>query len=133
MPDQQAHLRQARHNRDLIAALDPTTTLFTDWVVIGAFYAALHMVEAWFAGRGLHFMSHVERDDWISKAKELRRTIWPRYKELEFQSRRARYQCVSFDRDDVQQRLLVYLADIEQETHKLGGQTVREDLGASNH
>lgn len=133
MPDQQAHLHQARHNRDLITALDPSTTPFLDWVVTGAFYAALHLVEAWFAGQGLHFTSHTERDDWISKAKELRRTIWPRYKELEFQSRRARYQCTAFDRNDVQQRLLVYLSDIEQEIHKLGGQTARENLGVSNH
>jgi hypothetical protein len=86
--------------------------------VTGAFYAALHLVEAWFAGRGLHFLSHVERDDWIHKTKELRRTVWPRYKELEFQSQRARYQCVPFDKDDVEQRLLVYLADIEREIRK---------------
>ncbi len=119
MPDQPAHLRQARHNHDLIAALDPATTPFLDWVVTGAFYAALHLVEAWFASRGFHFMSHAERDDWVSKVKELRQTVWPRYKELEFQSQRARYQCVPFDRNDVQQRLLVYLADIEQAIRKL--------------
>jgi len=64
-------------------------------------------------------MSHAERDDWVGRVKELRRTVWPRYKELEFQSQRARYQCVTFDRNDVQQRLLVYLADIEQEIRKL--------------
>ena len=64
-------------------------------------------------------MSHAERDDWVSKVKELRQTVWPRYKELEFQSQRARYQCVAFDRNEVQQRLLMYLTDIEQEIRKL--------------
>ncbi len=51
--------------------------------------------------------------------KELRRSVWPRYKELEFQSRQARYQCVSFDRDFVQSRLLVFLDEIEQEMQSL--------------
>ena len=119
MPDQPAHLRQANHNRRMIAALDPATTPFLDWVVTGTFYAALHLVEAWSAGRGFHFLSHAERDDWIHKAKELRWNVWPRYKELEFQSQRARYQCVSFDKDDVGQRLLVYLTDIEHEIREL--------------
>jgi len=119
MPDPQAHLRQARHNRDLIDTLDPATTRFLDWIVTVAFYVALHRVEAWFAGKGLHFEDHTQRDDWLSKAKELRRSVWPRYKELEFQSRQARYQCVSFDRDFVQNRLLLFLDEIEQEMQSL--------------
>jgi len=115
MPTMQAHLRQVQHNRDLIAALDPSNTRFLDWVVTAAFYAALHRIEAWFADKGLHFGDHTQRDDWLSKVKELRRIVWPRYKELEFQSRQARYECVSFDRNFVQHRLLAFLDEIEQE------------------
>ncbi|MFZ1598447.1 MAG: hypothetical protein WAW26_21585, partial [Anaerolineae bacterium] len=108
-----------QHNRDLIAWLDPSTTPYLDWVVTIAFYAALHQIEAWFAGKGLHLESHVQRDDWVSRTKELRRNVWPRYKELEFQSRQARYQCSSFEREFVRGRLLSYLDDIERETGKL--------------
>jgi len=90
-----------------------------DWVVTIAFYVALHRVEAWFAGKGLHFKSHDQRDDWLTKARELRRGVWPRYKELEFQSRQARYQCVSFDRDFVQSRLLALLNEIERDMDTL--------------
>ncbi len=119
MPDAQAHLRQARHNQDLIDTLDPASTHFLDWIVTVAFYVALHRVEAWFASKGLHFEAHTQRDDWLNRAKELRRSVWPRYKELEFQSRQARYQCVSFDRDFVQNRLLLFLGEIEQEMQAL--------------
>lgn len=117
MPTAQAHLRQAQHNRELIEALDPSSTRFLDWLVTVAFYTALHQIEAWFADNGLHSEDHTQRDDWLSRVKELRRTVWPRYKELEFQSRQARYECVSFDRSFVQNRILTYLDDIEQEMH----------------
>ena len=119
MPDPQTHLRQAQHNRDLIDTLDPATTRFLDWVVTVAFYVALHRVEAWFAGKGLHFEDHTQRDDWLSKAKELRRDAWPRYKELEFQSRQGRYQCISFDRHFVRNHLLPLLDEIEHEMQSL--------------
>lgn len=39
--------------------------------------------------------------------------------ELEFQSRQARYQCSSFDREFVRDRLLSYLDDIEREMGNL--------------
>ena len=119
MPDARSHLRQVQHNRDLIAALDPASTPFLDRVITVAFYAALHRIEAWFAGKGLHFESHTQRDDWLTKVKELRRSGWPRYKELEFQSRQARYQCVTFDRDFVRNRLLAFLDEIEREMEEL--------------
>ena len=119
MPDSHSHLRQAQHNQDLIEALDPANTLFLDWVVTVAFYVALHRVEAWFGDKGLHFESHTQRDDWLTRAKELRRSVWPRYKELEFQSRQARYQCVSFNRDFVQDHLLAFLKEIEREMETL--------------
>jgi len=99
--------------------LDPATTPFLDWVVTVAFYVALHRIEAWFAKKGLHFEAHSQRDDWLGKVKELRQAVWPYYKELEFQSRQARYQCVSFDRDFVQNRLLRFLDKIEREMQAL--------------
>lgn len=119
MPDAHSHFRQAQHNRDLIEALNPASTPFLDWVVTVAFYVALHRVEAWFASRELHFGSHDQRDDWLAKVKELRHGVWPRYKELEFQSRQARYQCVPFERDFVQNRLLILLKEIEREMETL--------------
>ena len=119
MPDARSHLRQAQHNRDLIESLIPASTPFLDWVVTVAFYVALHRIEAWFAGKGQHFESHTQRDDWLSKAKQLRQVVWPRYKELEFQSRQARYQCVSFDRAFVQGRLMDLLDELEQEMDTL--------------
>jgi hypothetical protein len=119
MPDATAHLRQAHRNRDLIELLEPANTEYLDWVVTVCFYAAVHLVESWFASKNLHFEAHTQRDDWLGKVKEMRRVVWPRYKELEFYSRQARYQCVAFDRDFVQKRLLVFLDEIEREINTL--------------
>ena len=119
MPDSPTHLRKVQHNRTLIAALDPATTPYLDWVVTVVFYAALHRIEAWFAGKGLHLEAHTERDDWLSKTKELRRIVWPRYKELEFQRRQARYECIPFERVFVQNHLLPVLDEIEREMQSL--------------
>lgn len=117
MPKQIAHLKQAEHNRALIDTLDPATTPHLDWVVTAAFYTALHLIEGWFATKGLHFESHQDRDSWGGKVKELRR-IWPLYKELEFQSRQARYQCVRWNRAFVQNDLLPMVDKIERELKK---------------
>ncbi len=122
MPNVQAHSRQAQHNRNLLATFDPEQTPYLDWIITITFYTALHRIEAWFATKHQHSVDHSERDDWLSKAKELRRNVWPHYKELEYYSRQARYQCLSFDRKWVQSTLLPHLATIERELDQLMNQ-----------
>lgn len=117
MPKQAAHLKQAQQNRALITRLDPATTPHLDWVVTITFYAALHLIEAWFATKGLHFVSHENRDNWGGKVKELRR-VWQLYKELEFQSRQARYQCVRWNRSFVEKNIVPLLSQIEEQLEK---------------
>jgi hypothetical protein len=119
MPNADAHLHQAQHNHALIQALAPESTVYLDWVVTIAFYVAVHRVEAWFARKGVHLETHTQRDDWLAREKDLRRAVWPNYKELEFQSRRARYQCASFERDWVVRTLLPRLSKLEEELDKL--------------
>jgi hypothetical protein len=113
MSSSQEHTRQAQHNRNLIDRLDPATTPFLDWVVTITFYAALHLIEAWFAERGRHTRSHEQRDDWMSRAGGLRRDVYRLYKDLEYQSHRARYQCVNFERQFVQAEILPKLEALE--------------------
>jgi hypothetical protein len=119
MPSERDHLRQVQQNRDLITALDPATTPFLDWVVTAVFYTALHRIEAWLATKGQHFQSHENRDDWIKRSPELRGVVWRNYKDLEHFSRQARYQCVGFNRDFVQNDIFSYLHSIEQEIQRL--------------
>ncbi len=119
MPIAQIHIKQAKHNRDLIEALDPTSPLFTDWIVTAAFYVAVHLIEAWFANKNKHFRTHTERDEWGGKVAEFRRVVWPNYKELERHSRNARYECVKFQPNFVQSDILPLVDIIEQEITEL--------------
>lgn len=114
MPNADTHLHQAQHNHALIETLDPENTVYLDWIVTIAFYVAVHRVEAWLAQKGIHLETHTQRDDWLAHEKELRRVVWPNYKELEFQSRRARYQCASFEREWVIHTLLPRLSQLEE-------------------
>ncbi len=54
MPSEEAHARQARHNRDYLETFDLKTTPFLDWAVTVTFYTALHAIERYFARKGLH-------------------------------------------------------------------------------
>lgn len=115
MPSQQQHLRQAKHNRDFITALDPATTPFLDWVVTVAFYVAVHRIEAWLAVQSppRHSTDHASRGNWIGRVRELK-PIYPSYQELERHSRKARYDCQKFTVQEVTTKILPLLEQIEQ-------------------
>jgi hypothetical protein len=58
MASEAEHLTQARHNEALTQLL-AKELLYRDWILITAFYAALHYVEASFAKRfGFHGEAH---------------------------------------------------------------------------
>jgi len=121
MPTTERHLWQVVRNRNLLALLDPETTLFLEWVVTVIFYTALHLVEARLAKHNLHMGTHADRDNWIQADGALRYTVWPLYKELEDYSHEARYQCVGFDRNHVVGTLLEDLERIDQAIRPLLG------------
>lgn len=87
-----------------------------DWVSTIGFYTALHRIEAWFALKySVHLHGHAERDDWIAKARELRRTVYPNYCELRSCCDKARYDCVQPGRNEIDTRVLPALARLEAE------------------
>jgi hypothetical protein len=105
----QEHDDKADHNEYLVSTLDNP---FFDWQVTALFYAALHRVEAYFATKNIHLPTHTVRDSQIHRDHDLK-SIYVDYRELEGESRAARYNpTVIFTKIDVQ-RLTTRLKTIK--------------------
>ena len=90
MPSIQEHVAKAKHNEQFLEQLPKISTQFPDWLVVGAFYTALHYVDACLALRSLHPPTHHLRSGYVARIRDLR-TIYPEYRTLEDTSRDARY------------------------------------------
>lgn len=92
MPDRAAHLKQAKHNKSALGYLQKRIADFPDWVVVVAFYAALHYVEAVFATDKdiQHGQSHGRRLEML-KSKSRYKDIFMHYRILKNYSEIARY------------------------------------------
>ncbi len=114
MPSAEQHRQQAEHNKAFVQSFDLDTSAYLDWVVTGAFYTALHLVE-WFlkmrglAGRRDHYLC----DAHTARMSELR-SIYFDYTELKFQSEAGRYECATFSPDVLRHDLLPRLSQIER-------------------
>ena len=118
MPDENAHSRQAVHNREFIDFLDIDCTNYLDWVVTAIFYAAVHYIESFLARYGAHPISHGNRCNAMSRFAPLK-PVFKDYSDLHFQSERSRYLCEGFDRNIVKTELLGKLTSIETQIQKL--------------
>ena len=91
MPNEATHRSQAEHNERLARGLILLSPPFTDWAVTACFYAALHLVDSYFARLGSHPSTHGRRE------REIRNHL-PRiehhYLRLKQYSLDARYQGV---------------------------------------
>ena len=103
MPDRTEHLSKYRHNKEFLKCPVFEETKYLDWAVVVVFYSALHLIEAFFAGNGLHFQKHKERAQWVSSDSRLKNTDIPKYYHFLYnQSIRARYEYVQMNGSDLQ-------------------------------
>ena len=65
MPDFDAHVQAAKKHFDCLSLLKPQVQQHPEWVVISAFYTAVHLVESVFACENTphHSDSHHDRND----------------------------------------------------------------------
>jgi len=87
------HIRQAFHNQEALDHLLLSDKDLSDWVVVAAFYKAVHIVEAIFSNRskGMHHScSHTEREAKLKRDKDLAE-IWRHYRPILNASLVARY------------------------------------------
>jgi hypothetical protein len=90
MPSSDEHLAKAEHNERFTRWGLRTRVKYYDWVLTGAFYAAVHYVEAVFAQRNHHSRKHADRD--LGLGMYLPWCYVP-YRKLKDLSTIARYQC----------------------------------------
>ena len=95
MPGRQEHLDKWRHNEGLSQQLEPGP--YQDWSVTTMFYAALHLVEAYFASQTppVQTRSHANRNRMVQGDANLG-PVSQDYLELYDRSRDARYDCLLF-------------------------------------
>ena len=100
MPDRNDHLTRAKQNEILASKLNADIGVSVDWAVTMIFYAALHYVDAFLAGKNLHPLNHKQRDEEIEKNGSLS-SIYPDYRRLKDFSRAARYDIPNFSKDKI--------------------------------
>ena len=85
MASEQAHLLKAEQTRRFLETLGDE---FPDWLVIAAFYRAVHLVEALYSRHNVHSTKHNERN---RRLKTEFPEIWVEFKPLYDVSRFVRY------------------------------------------
>lgn len=110
MPDQADHIAQADHNWHLVQYLGPLGSPYSDWVVTGTFYSALHYVDALLAGHNIHPAGHSERlREFYSRIDA---TTYDAYRQLRDDSVNARYYCYRFTDTELQTQVFQWYVQV---------------------
>ncbi len=91
-------LNKAQKNSRFTQELQASDIHSPEWVVVGAFYSAVHYVNAYLAKTGPRFVptNHKERNYYVNSVKELKQ-ISRSYHRLSDKAWAARYTMVSFN------------------------------------
>lgn len=108
------HITKARHNEEFIDSFNLDNSPFLDWVVNGIFYAALHYLDSYFATRNMHPSDHKTRNSYI-RSTNLNLVLWTAYRNLQTDSRSARYEKRCFSPEEIRQDILPLLNDIKNQ------------------
>lgn len=88
MPDIAAHRGHVERTKQARAHLDTRIDDWPEWVVVTAFYEALHVVESMLATHGIHCPNHEDRNLLLQQRFP---RVWDYYGRLYKESRVARY------------------------------------------
>lgn len=103
MPDARAHKKQYEHNKKLLQSQDFQDEENCDWAVTIVFYSAMHLLEEFFANKGIHNKSHQTRNQFVASEAFLKNNqIAAKYNLLYNQSIRSRYGCTKITSEDLQ-------------------------------
>jgi hypothetical protein len=100
MPSVAEHQIQAERNYALVATLKAANPVFHEWAAVGLFYSSLHYLEAYLAFLGEHPEGHAERGRAFQDHSALV-PVWNDYRMLKDYSEDARYRCVAFTADQI--------------------------------
>ena len=97
MPPCDQHVNKARQNLQFTNFVLNGQSGYIDWVITAYFYAAVHLVEAYFdLSSNRHYGTHVKRREAISRDSQIS-GLFGIYRQLETYSRTARYGVKTFD------------------------------------
>jgi HEPN domain-containing protein len=94
MASQGQHLKQAQHNEAFLASFELAKSLYLDWALTAAFYAALHYLRALMAKYGyMNVSSYGDMDKAFDRLSLLKNNpaVHDAYRQLKDDSRSARY------------------------------------------
>jgi HEPN domain-containing protein len=114
--DAVAHRAKATHNIDVASAIAKLPHDARDWQVTALFYAAVHLIQAYFAAIGSSYpQTHQDRDHAIIQDRRLRK-IYNDYRELKQAAVASRYLCWpvnDFDVSEAKRHLAMVQAFID--------------------
>ena len=115
MPDTHQHLRKYNSNKNLLNSqeMNPETTEHCDWVIIVAFYSAIHLIEKVLAENDSHTHNHLQRLDRIEQDEKFKK-IRAKYNALWNKSSIARYKARIANTEQAT-KMVEYLKAIEDE------------------
>jgi hypothetical protein len=96
VPQRHEHLARAEENEKLAEVLNKNVGVCLDWGITIIFYAALHYIQAYLAGKNFRPLTHKQRDDEIENNGSLA-PIFSDYRRLKDLSRDARYDVPNFN------------------------------------
>jgi hypothetical protein len=94
VPRPHEHLTRANENEKLARTLGTATGVAVDWAVTMLFYAALHYIDRYLAGKAFKPLNHKQRDEEIESNGSIT-GIYREYRRLKDMSRQARYNIAS--------------------------------------
>ena len=100
MPQRHEHLTKASETESLALALNGSRSVCVDRAVTMLFYAALHHIDAFLAGKNLHPLNHSNRDEEIENNGSIA-DVYQDYRRLKDMSRAAQYEIANFDADSL--------------------------------
>jgi len=98
VPQRHQHLTRADETEALALKLNASEPICIDWAITMLFYAALHFIDAFLAGKNLHPLNHEQRDNEVENNGSLS-DIYKDYRRLKDMSRAARYEIPNFGID----------------------------------
>jgi hypothetical protein len=96
MPSKVEHIDRAKLNEKFADLVTQMNRDHIHWAVVALFYSALHWVDAFLAIGSVHPEKHFERQEYLSRDPNLHCIIKP-YRQLEDDSREARYELASYN------------------------------------
>jgi len=110
----QKHISKAAHNEDFWKLIhsEEKYEKYSDWVVTGIFYSAMHFIDAFFGKNSKHLKSHDMADKEISREKRLF-NVYSDYRALKDYRWKASYWSTPFSKLEIDTDIIPHFSKIK--------------------